>query len=147
MKRTLILLLALPLVAGCRTRTIPKPDAPWMAIGGTHHSLMLLDTSRIVPEGDARVVHLRIDSVAPGRDSLPVVVPSARRETVHRVRCATRTVDDLWTTPAGRAPGPTDVVTTAKDVPFDRHPYGPQVFPTVCGSFVLVARARAAEKE
>ena len=134
---------ALPLLllsaAACKTREIPRPEAPWMPLGGKAALITLLDTSRIVHEGNARLVRLRVDSIATGPGGNPVFVTSARRESAHRVHCATRTVDDL--------PLPGQATTPTQGVAFEGHPYGPRVFPSVCSAMAVVARVRAAEKD
>lgn len=148
MNRSVFALGALLLLAGCKEkRMIPRPDPNWMPLGGTLGSVTSLDTSRIGREGDARLVWIRIDSIRPDSAGDPVLVPGARRESLHRIRCAALTVEDLRI-PAqgGRVPGPTDLVPVGR-YDFAQHPYGSRTFPTVCGALGVVANIRAAEQE
>jgi hypothetical protein len=130
----------LMLSGGCRFREIPRPEPNWMPLGGTHGTVTLLDTTRIGVEGDARLVWLRLDSLRAGPGGKPTLVPGARRESLHRVRCGALTVDDLQLTPQGSrlVPAPTDLIVTRGGQRFDQHPYGPQIFPTVCAALSRV---------
>jgi hypothetical protein len=142
------LLAALPLIllAACSSRKIPRPDPGWMAIGGTRGSLMQMDTTRIGLENDARLIWLRIDSVRISESGNPVRIPGHRRETLHRVRCASQTVDDVALSPqGGRVPGPTDILVQAANTPFKQHRYGERVFPTVCNSLGAVGSLKKSD--
>jgi hypothetical protein len=144
MKPTLILFPALLLLVGCKTREIPRPEPNWMPIGGTHGTVTLLDTVRVGVEGDARLVWLRLDSLKYDAEQKPSLVPGARLETLHRVRCGPQTVDDLRLSPQGssRVPGPTDLLVLEANRPFARHPYGERVFPTVCAALGRLTRLK-----
>jgi hypothetical protein len=148
MNRSAFALFGLLLLAGCHeTRKIPRPDPNWMPLGGTSGSVTLLDTARIGEEGTARLVWIRIDSVAPDSAGDPVIVPGARRESLHRVRCAELTVDDLQLGPVNNrgVPGPTDVLTVRSGIPFAQHPLGPRVFPSACNAIGIAGTLRAEE--
>jgi hypothetical protein len=135
---------ALLLVSGCKTREIPRPEPNWMPLGGTRGTITLLDTTRIGVEGDARLVWVRMDSVQMDAREKPVLVPGARRESLHRVRCGVRTIDDLRLSPPGsnRVPGPTDILVVQGNRPFAQHPYGERVFSTVCAALSRVGHLR-----
>ena len=72
-------------------------------------------------------------------------VPSARRESLHRVRCCALTVADLRIGPdqPRDVPGPSDRGIVDSVRAFASHPYGPEVFPTVCNAVGLVLSRRA----
>ena len=144
--RPLVPLFLLLAAAACAKRMIPRPDPGWMPLGGSDHSIALLDTTSVRPDGNARLVRIRIDSIMTNADGDPVVIPSARRESVHRVRCADLQVQDLSPTPPRGVPSP-DAAIAGSAIAFDRHPLGDELFPTVCRTLGTVATIRAAEKE
>lgn len=145
MKRSAPLLCALVLLSACETRMIPRPDPGWMPLGGTQTSMIALDTTRIGQEADARLVWLRLDSMTTNAEGDPVTVPSARRESLHRVRCGALTVADLriGSDQPRDVPGPGGRDTVDSVRAFASHPYGPEVFPTVCNAVGLVLSRRA----
>jgi hypothetical protein len=117
------LLLAL---AACKAKEIPRSPAPWMTIGASRLTVTAMDTSRIGKEGSARLVWLRVETKPDTAAGQPAAPPK-RVESHHRINCGTRVVEDLG--PAG-AP--------AARHPFDGHPLGKRVFPTVCNAIGLL---------
>jgi len=150
MTRSVLTLAALFLLAGCaEKRRIPRPDPDWMPVGGTESWVTSVDTAHIGEEGSARVVRLRMDSVTTDAEGEPVLVRGARRESLHRVRCADRTVDDLRIGPDDNRglPGPTDLVVLRGGIRFAEHPYGPGVFPATCNAIGTAGVIRANEQK
>lgn len=132
-------------MAACRA---PDPGtyapAPWLTIGKGPAGYTALDTARIEVDGSGRVVWLRTDYLA--ADSAPKVPGTmvAVRETRHRVECGARTVGDLETVLRDDAEKPVrqDPAPGAAPRPFDAHPYGKKVFPTVCNAISMAAEHR-----
>jgi hypothetical protein len=149
MKPVILVLAAVALLGGCKTRKIPRPDPNWMPLGGRQGRIVALDTAHIGVEGDARLLWLRSDSVDATDEDNPVLLAAERRQTLHRVRCGARTVDDVQLSPQGssRVPGPTDILTVRRDIAFADHPFGPKVFPTACAALGVVAQIRESEKK
>lgn len=114
-----------------------------MPLGGSADEVTSLDTSRIGREGTDRTVWLRRDSLRRDPEGRRAIVPGTARETLHRIRCGARTVDDLEVRPERQRglPGPTDVLTTRRERPFADHPYGAKVFPTVCTAIGQIGTA------
>ena len=109
------LLLAL---GACKAPDVPRSPAPWVTLGASNHIVTSLDTSRIVVEPTSRIVWVRQARAA--RTEQGVATGALHSETRHRIDCGARTVTDLE--PAGATH------------PFDRHPFGKRVFPTVCNA-------------
>ena len=127
--RSALLLGVLCVAAGCKAKPIPRSTAPWMTIGASKLTVTALDTSRIAKGASTRTVWLRVETHADTTGGKPATPPT-QVVTHHRVDCGTRVVEDL--DPAG-AP-------SARH-PFDGHPLGKRVFPTVCNAIgILPAR-------
>ncbi|HYW08230.1 MAG TPA: hypothetical protein VE913_14805 [Longimicrobium sp.] len=112
-------------LAACKAE-IPRSPAPWMTIGASRLTVTAMDTSRIGKAGSARLVWLRIETKPDTAAGQPAAPPK-RVESHHRIDCGARVVEDLG--PAG-AP--------AARHPFDTHPHGKRVFPTVCNAIGLL---------
>ncbi|HEX8431646.1 MAG TPA: hypothetical protein VF625_10170 [Longimicrobium sp.] len=116
-------------LGACKAREIPRSTAPWMTIGASRHTVTALDTSRIGKAGSSRLVWLRVETHPDTAAGQPAAPPK-HEDSHHRIDCGARVVEDL---------GPTDA--PAARHPFDTHPLGKRVFPTVCNAIgVLPAR-------
>ncbi|MBB4638758.1 hypothetical protein [Longimicrobium terrae] len=151
--RNLVIVLSAAALAACgggsRSPMPPRAAPPWMTIGRATATFSSVDTSRIVTEGNRRVVWVRADSLEV--DTTAAVAGTGRvhiRETQHRVDCGARTVEDLATilrdgsgkqTGGGAEPA-------AAPRPFASHPFGMRFFPTVCEAIGVAVRNRERER-
>ena len=141
----LLLASTLLVLPACGSDVTPEglAPAPWFTIGKGPVGYTALDTSRIQSEGSRRVVWVRTEFLAP--DSAPKVPGAAvkARETRHALECGTRRVTDLETIlrdSMGKPIGTSPAGGVAR--PFEAHPYGPKMFPTVCNAISITARHR-----
>lgn len=150
--RALLIVLAAAALAACggsRSPMPPRAAAPWMTIGRATSTYSSVDTSRIVIEGNRRVVWVRADSLAV--DTAAPVAGTGTvhiRETQHRVDCGARTVEDLATIVrdgSGRQTG-ASATPAAPPRAFASHPFGTRFFPTVCEAISVTARNRERER-